>query len=54
MLIMQKVTKTTVVGISFPQLLVQRIDKDRGDVPRSRFLVRLVEHAYGLKEGANR
>jgi hypothetical protein len=51
---MQKISKSIVVGVSFPQLLVQRIDKDRGDVPRSRFLVRLVEHAYDLKEGASR
>jgi len=47
---MQKVSKITVMGVSLPKQLVERIDKDRGDVPRSRFLVRLVEHAYNQKE----
>ena len=38
------------VGISLPEQIVKKIDKDRGDVSRSRFLLRLVEHAYDEKE----
>jgi len=38
------------VGISLPEQIIEKIDKDRGDVPRSRFLLRLVEHAYDAKE----
>jgi metal-responsive CopG/Arc/MetJ family transcriptional regulator len=38
------------VGISLPEQIIQKIDKDRGDVPRSRFLLRLVEHAYCQQE----
>jgi hypothetical protein len=47
---MKKMLRKTVVGISFPQQLVERIDKDRGDIPRSRFLVRILERAYDQKE----
>jgi metal-responsive CopG/Arc/MetJ family transcriptional regulator len=39
-------TEVTTLGISLPKTLVKRIDDDRGDIPRSRFLLRLVERAY--------
>jgi hypothetical protein len=26
--------------------IMQKIDKDRGDVPRSRYVLRLIERAY--------
>jgi metal-responsive CopG/Arc/MetJ family transcriptional regulator len=38
------------VGISIPENLLVKIDQDRGDVPRSRFLQRLVEQAYKQRE----
>jgi len=34
------------LGISLPQEILLRIDRDRGDIPRSKFLVRLIELAY--------
>ena len=34
------------LGISLPNEVLLRIDKDRGDIPRSRFLVKLIELAY--------
>lgn len=34
------------LGITLPREIVQKIDNDRGDIPRSRFLLRLVERAY--------
>ena len=34
------------LGISLPQEILLRIDKDRGDIPRSKFLVKLIELAY--------
>ena len=34
------------LGISLPQEILLRIDRDRGDIPRSKFLVRLIEIAY--------
>ena len=43
------------VGVSLPKKLMARIDMERGDVNRSRFLLRLVEKAYGIEDkGANR
>jgi hypothetical protein len=33
-------------GISFPKSILSKIDKDRGPIPRSRFLVKLIELAY--------
>jgi metal-responsive CopG/Arc/MetJ family transcriptional regulator len=37
-------------GISFPADIMNKIDTERGDVSRSRFLLRLIEQAYGEKE----
>ena len=34
------------LGISLPNEILLRIDRDRGDIPRSKFLVRLIELAY--------
>lgn len=36
--------------ISFPKNRLSQIDAQRGDIPRSRFLLRVWEKAYG-KEG---
>ena len=33
-------------GISFPKSILSKIDKDRGPIPRSKFLVKLIEIAY--------
>jgi hypothetical protein len=40
--------KLTEFGVSMPVQLVRRLDDVRGDIPRSRFLLRLVERE--LKE----
>ena len=34
------------LGISLPQDILLRIDRDRGDISRSKFLVKLIELAY--------
>ena len=39
-----------VIGVSIPKDLIQKIDADRGDINRSRYIRRLVETAYLLKE----
>lgn len=39
-------------GLSLPAKLMQKIDNDRGDISRSRFLLRLIERGY--KEGGER
>ena len=33
-------------GVSFPKRILLKIDRDRGPIPRSRFLVKLIELAY--------
>jgi hypothetical protein len=33
-------------GLSLPAEIVHRIDNERGDISRSRFLLRLIERAY--------
>ena len=33
-------------GISIPEDLLSKIDEDRGYVPRSRFIVRIMEQLY--------
>ena len=38
------------LGISLPNDVLLRIDKDRGLIPRSRFLVKLIEIAYKTNE----
>src|SRR6266571_9522601 len=32
------------VGISFPRNILLKIDHDRGDISRSRYVLRLIEH----------
>jgi hypothetical protein len=34
------------IGISFPKKIISRIDSERGDVPRSRYILRIVETQY--------
>jgi hypothetical protein len=34
------------VGISLPRNILGKIDADRGDVSRSRFLLRIIERVY--------
>jgi hypothetical protein len=34
------------VGVSMPKNIVSKIDAERGDVPRSRYLLRLLEKVY--------
>ena len=36
----------TISGISIPKRILLKVDRDRGPIPRSRFLVKLIELAY--------
>ena len=40
-------------GISIPEDLLSKIDKDRGDISRSRYIVRIMEQLYLKKENRN-
>ena len=46
------VDKTEKVGITLPKSILQRIDKVRGDIPRSTYIRRAVE--IYLKQGKGR
>ena len=47
-------TKYISTGLSLPVPLMQKIDAERGDIPRSRFIFRLLEKTYGsTKEFSN-
>jgi hypothetical protein len=38
--------KTIGVGVSMPSNIISKIDAERGDISRSRFLLRLLERVY--------
>ena len=33
-------------GLSLPSEVIIKIDKDRGDIPRSRYILRILERTY--------
>ncbi len=41
------------VGISFPKKLLKQIDKDREDVSRSRYLLKMIENSNNYKIMSN-
>jgi metal-responsive CopG/Arc/MetJ family transcriptional regulator len=41
------------MGISFPKKMIKTIDRERGDVSRSRFILRLLEQVYEEKKQKN-
>jgi metal-responsive CopG/Arc/MetJ family transcriptional regulator len=34
------------IGISLPKEMMKKIDTDRGDIPRSRYVARMLERQY--------
>ena len=37
------------IGISLPKEIMKKIDTDRGDIPRSRYLLRILQKALEYK-----
>jgi hypothetical protein len=37
---------TVNITLAFPEAMIEKIDRNRGDVNRSRFVLRLIEFAY--------
>jgi hypothetical protein len=33
-------------GISFPKRIIEKIDEERQDIPRSRYILRIIERLY--------
>jgi metal-responsive CopG/Arc/MetJ family transcriptional regulator len=44
-------TEIISVGISFPKIVLTKIDSKRGDVSRSRYLLRVIENALQSEDG---
>ena len=42
-------SNTISVGISFPKKVIEQIDMDRKDIPRSRYLLRLIERSHTIR-----
>ena len=40
---------TVNINVSLPEFLVNKIDQQRGDIPRSKFILRLLERATDLR-----
>ena len=38
--------QTSAVSLTFPKEILAKIDESRGDVSRSRYVLRLIEKAY--------
>jgi hypothetical protein len=34
-------------GLSLPEEFLERIDNERGDIPRSRYILKLIAKGYG-------
>ncbi len=44
--------RSIAIGISLPKKVMEKIDVDRGDIPRSRYVLRILEKQYAF-EGKN-
>ena len=44
-------TKQKIVGVSFTQPIFDELERVRGDVPRSTYIVRVLEKDFKSKEG---
>jgi metal-responsive CopG/Arc/MetJ family transcriptional regulator len=42
-------TNQKIVGISFPREVLEKLDKVREDVPRSKYIVRLLEKRFNFE-----
>jgi hypothetical protein len=52
MLVVMKRYSST--GLSIPTEMLERIDSSRGDIPRSKFLLRLLEQVYPTENEAKK
>jgi hypothetical protein len=50
-LIILLMVKSIPVGVSIPENILKQIDKDRMDIPRSRYLLRALERSYINQKG---
>ena len=43
-------TSVSPVGISLPTEIISRIDTERGDIPRSRYILRILQETYSRRK----
>ena len=43
--------RTRKIAITLPNSILWKIDRDRGDVPRSRYILRAIESYFQVKKG---
>lgn len=41
---------TNRIGLSISKTMVEKVDNDRGDIPRSRFIGRILQNYYQIQE----
>jgi hypothetical protein len=39
------------ITLTLPEAIIQKIDKERGDIARSKYVLRLLERAYQRQNG---
>jgi hypothetical protein len=44
--------RTRKIAITLPKSILQKIDNERGDIPRSRYILRAVEGYLQVKKGS--
>ena len=49
MIFMNMYIESTPIGISLPKEIVRKIDIDREDISRSKYLLRLIQRAYAIE-----
>jgi metal-responsive CopG/Arc/MetJ family transcriptional regulator len=40
------------IGLSISKIIIEKVDNDRGDIPRSRFIERILKKYYQIQEPA--
>ena len=38
------------IGLSISKIIVEKVDNDRGDIPRSRFIERILKKYYQIQQ----
>ena len=45
-----KMTTINRIGLSISKIIIEKVDNDRGDIPRSRFIEKILKSYYKLQE----
>jgi hypothetical protein len=45
-----KMTTIYRIGLSISKIIIEKVDNDRGDIPRSRFIEKILKSYYKIQE----